>query len=163
MWLARRGWRVMAIDISAVAIARLPDRARALGLDGHITAERHDMAQSFPAGRFDVVSAHYLHAPLDLPREHVLRTAAHALSPGGPRPRPPGLERRACGRAPPGDHRTRWAHRRGLRSRPADPPDRLTPDHPSKDHHDIPTHPPPTRHPTPSHRPRREGRTARLP
>ncbi|WP_327588493.1 class I SAM-dependent methyltransferase [Nonomuraea sp. NBC_00507] len=83
LWLARRGWRVTAIDISAVAIARLADRAHSLGLDAHITAERHDLAQSFPAGRFDLVSAHYLHTSFDLPRERVLRTAAHALSPGG--------------------------------------------------------------------------------
>jgi SAM-dependent methyltransferase len=83
LWLARRGWRVTAIDISAVAIARLADRARSSGLVDRVTAKRHDLTQSFPAGRFDLVSAHYLHTPFDLPRERVLRTAAHALSPGG--------------------------------------------------------------------------------
>jgi SAM-dependent methyltransferase len=83
LWLARRGWRVMAVDISAVAIARLADRAHSLGLDDRITAERHDLAESFPAGRFDLVSAHYLHTSFELPRTRVLRTAAHALSPGG--------------------------------------------------------------------------------
>ena len=83
LWLARRGWRVTAIDISAVAIARLADRAHSSGLVDHITAERHDLTQSFPTGRFDLVSAHYLHTSFDLPRERVLRSAAHALSPGG--------------------------------------------------------------------------------
>ncbi|GAA3060211.1 class I SAM-dependent methyltransferase [Pseudonocardia yunnanensis] len=83
LWLARRGWRVTAVDISAVAIDRLADRAHSLGLADRITAERHDLAESFPAGRFDLVSAHYLQTPFELPRTRVLQTAAHALSTGG--------------------------------------------------------------------------------
>jgi SAM-dependent methyltransferase len=83
LWLARRGWRVTAADISGVAIARLTDQARDLGLGDRVTAERHDLAATFPAGRFDLVSAHYLYTPFDLPRARVLRRAAHALSPGG--------------------------------------------------------------------------------
>jgi SAM-dependent methyltransferase len=83
LWLARRGWRVTAVDISAVAIDRLADRAHSLGLADRVTAERHDLAKSFPAGRFDLVSAQYLHTSFELPRTRVLRTAAHALSPGG--------------------------------------------------------------------------------
>lgn len=83
LWLARRGWRVTAVDISAVAIARLADHAHSFGLSDRITAERHDLAESFPAGRFDLVSAHYLHTSFELPRTRLLRTAAQALSPGG--------------------------------------------------------------------------------
>ena len=70
-----------AIDISAVAIDRLADRAHSLGLSDRITAERHDLAETFPAGWFDLVSAHYLHTSFDARR--VLRTAAQALSPDG--------------------------------------------------------------------------------
>ncbi|MCR6487505.1 class I SAM-dependent methyltransferase [Amycolatopsis sp. OK19-0408] len=81
LWLARRGWRVTAADISGVAITRLQARADALGLP--VTAERHDLGATFPAGRFDLVSAHYLHTSFELPRERVLRRAAEALSPGG--------------------------------------------------------------------------------
>lgn len=83
LWLARRGWRVTAADISGVAIARLAGRAEALGLGDRVTAERHDLAETFPAGRFDFVSAHYLHTSFALPRARVLRRAAQALSPGG--------------------------------------------------------------------------------
>jgi SAM-dependent methyltransferase len=83
LWLARRGWRVTATDISAVALSGLADRARSSGLVDRIATERHDLAQTFPAGRFDLVSAHYLHTRFDLPRARVLRTAAGALSPGG--------------------------------------------------------------------------------
>ncbi|MEU0797462.1 class I SAM-dependent methyltransferase [Amycolatopsis sp. NPDC005961] len=83
LWLARRGWHVTAADISGVAIARLAARARELGLGDRVTAERHDLGATFPAGRFDLVSAHYLHTPFALPRARVLRQAAEALSPGG--------------------------------------------------------------------------------
>ncbi|HEY3466353.1 MAG TPA: class I SAM-dependent methyltransferase [Amycolatopsis sp.] len=79
LWLARKGWRVTAADISAVAVERLA--ARSLGLP--VTAERHDLRESFPDGRFDLVSACYLHTPYDLDRAAVLRAAAHALRPGG--------------------------------------------------------------------------------
>ncbi|CAL9571830.1 class I SAM-dependent methyltransferase [Streptomyces hyderabadensis] len=83
LWLARRGWRVTAVDISVVAAERLAAHARAHGLGDLVNAERHDLHTSFPAGRYDLVCAHYLHTPFDLDRTSVLRTAAHALRPGG--------------------------------------------------------------------------------
>ncbi|MFI6504103.1 class I SAM-dependent methyltransferase [Nonomuraea typhae] len=86
LWLARRGWRVTAADISAVAIERLAGLARSHGLGDRVAAERHDLRETFPArpeGGFDLVCAHYLHTPFDLDRAAVLRTAAHALRPGG--------------------------------------------------------------------------------
>ncbi|MCO1577340.1 class I SAM-dependent methyltransferase [Crossiella sp. SN42] len=83
LWLARRGWQVTAVDISAVATQRLADRAQSLGLGERLTAQSHDLRDSFPSGCFDLVSAHYLHTPFDLDRASVLRTAAHALHPGG--------------------------------------------------------------------------------
>ncbi|MEV6639304.1 class I SAM-dependent methyltransferase [Amycolatopsis sp. NPDC051371] len=83
LWLARRGWRVTAADVSGIAIARLAGLARELGLGDRVTAERRDLAETFPSGRFDLVSAHYLHTPFALPRARVLRRAAEALSPGG--------------------------------------------------------------------------------
>jgi SAM-dependent methyltransferase len=79
LWLARRGWRVTAVDISGTAVDRL--RAAAGGLD--VTAERHDLGRSFPAGAFDLVSAQYLQTPFALDRAAVLRAAAAALNPGG--------------------------------------------------------------------------------
>ncbi|RDI63531.1 class I SAM-dependent methyltransferase [Nocardia pseudobrasiliensis] len=83
VWLARRGWQVTAIDISAVALTRLTDLARAHGLDDALTTERHDLADSFPRGEFDLICAHYLHTPADLDRAAVLRRAGHALRAGG--------------------------------------------------------------------------------
>ncbi|WP_150243582.1 class I SAM-dependent methyltransferase [Nocardiopsis quinghaiensis] len=83
LWLARRGWHVTAVDVSAVAVERLAGLALSHGLGDLVAAERHDLQTSFPRGRFDLVCAHYLHTPVDLDRASVLRTAAHALRPDG--------------------------------------------------------------------------------
>ncbi|MFE0106716.1 SAM-dependent methyltransferase [Streptomyces sp. NPDC059009] len=83
LWLAGQGWRVTAVDISAVAVGRGDDRARARGLGDRVVGVRHDVHQSFPAGSFDLICAHYLHTPCDLDRTSVLRSAASALRRGG--------------------------------------------------------------------------------
>jgi SAM-dependent methyltransferase len=83
LWLARRGWHVTAVDISAVAVERLAGLARSRGLGDRVIAERHDLHESFPQGGFDLICAHYLHTPFDLDRATVLRVAAHALRLGG--------------------------------------------------------------------------------
>ncbi|MBZ6285782.1 class I SAM-dependent methyltransferase [Streptomyces olivaceus] len=83
LWLARRGWRVTAVDISGVAAERLTGHARAHGLGDLVDARRHDLGVSFPEGLFDLVTAHYFHTPFEMDRSAVLRTAAQALRPGG--------------------------------------------------------------------------------
>ncbi|TCP41220.1 methyltransferase family protein [Tamaricihabitans halophyticus] len=83
IWLASRGWMVTAIDISATAVQRLDYLANVRGLDDRITATVHDLQTSFPSGMFDLVNAHYLRTPFALDRAQLLRTAAHALVPGG--------------------------------------------------------------------------------
>jgi SAM-dependent methyltransferase len=82
-WLAGQGWHVTAVDISAVAVERLTALARSHSLGERVTAARHDLQASFPPGVFDLVCAHYLHTPFGLDRSTVLRSAAHALRPGG--------------------------------------------------------------------------------
>ncbi|MFI7677328.1 class I SAM-dependent methyltransferase [Actinophytocola sp. NPDC049390] len=81
LWLAGRGWRVTAVDISANAVRRLAETAGARGLP--VTAARVDLGTDFPDGTFDLVSAQYFHTPFALARAEVLRSAAHALRPGG--------------------------------------------------------------------------------
>lgn len=85
IWLARQGWRVTAVDISGVALARAERHAATAdaGVADRIDWQRHDLAVSFPAGTFDLVSAQFLHSPGDMPRERILRTAAAAVAPGG--------------------------------------------------------------------------------
>ena len=60
IWLARQGWRVRAVDISATALQRVTARAIAAGVADRIECGRHDLAHTFPAGSFDLVSAQYL-------------------------------------------------------------------------------------------------------
>ncbi|MFD7666811.1 class I SAM-dependent methyltransferase [Streptomyces sp. NPDC059788] len=83
LWLAGQGWHVTATDISAVAVERLATLAHSHGLGDRVLAVRHDLHESFPPGAFDLVCAHYLHTPFTLDRSAVLRSAAHALRPGG--------------------------------------------------------------------------------
>ncbi|MFJ8856374.1 class I SAM-dependent methyltransferase [Streptomyces sp. NPDC102437] len=83
LWLARLGWHVTAVDISAVAVEQLAALARSHDLGDRVTTVRHDLHKSFPPGGFDLACAHYLHTPFDLDRATVLRSAADALRPGG--------------------------------------------------------------------------------
>ncbi|PJN38041.1 SAM-dependent methyltransferase [Streptomyces sp. CB02959] len=83
LWLAGQGWHVTAVDISAVAVERLAALARSHDLGDHVVTVRHDVHKSFPPRRFDLICAHYLHTPFALDRSTVLRSAAHALRPGG--------------------------------------------------------------------------------
>mgnify|MGYP001279531064 CR=1 FL=1 len=85
VWLAEQGWQVTAVDISATALRRAAGRAADAGLAGRIDWQRHDLARSFPAGRFDLVSAQYLHSPVAPADERasILRRAAEAVAPGG--------------------------------------------------------------------------------
>ncbi|RSN55524.1 SAM-dependent methyltransferase [Amycolatopsis sp. WAC 04182] len=77
VWLAARGWRVTAVDISGAAVRSLRARGEP------ITALRVDLAEDFPDGTFDLVSAQYFHTPFELDRARVLRTAAGSVNPGG--------------------------------------------------------------------------------
>ncbi|QBI54341.1 SAM-dependent methyltransferase [Streptomonospora litoralis] len=83
VWLARRGWRVTAVDISEVALQRARDGAARSGVADRVDTRRHDLAESFPQGSFDLVSACFLHSREDMPRERILRTAASRVAPGG--------------------------------------------------------------------------------
>lgn len=83
VWLARRGWRVTAVDISTTAVERVRAHSRDLGLGDRVTTEQHDLARSFPDGTFDLVSAQYFHTPFPRARARILRTAAQTLRPGG--------------------------------------------------------------------------------
>ncbi|MFG1694918.1 FAD-dependent oxidoreductase [Nonomuraea sp. NPDC049309] len=83
VWLAGRGWRVTAADVSGVALRRAAELAERAGVSDRIDWQRHDLGQSFPEGTYDLVTACYLHSPQDLPREKILRAAAAAVAPGG--------------------------------------------------------------------------------
>ncbi|MEU7552116.1 methyltransferase domain-containing protein [Streptomyces sp. NPDC044571] len=83
VWLARQGWRVTGTDISGVALERAAAHAAEAGVADRVDWQRHDLAESFPAGEFDLVSACFLHTYGEFPRDRILRTAAAAVAPGG--------------------------------------------------------------------------------
>lgn len=83
VWLAERGWRVTAVDVSETAIGRAAAAAEARGISDRIVFERRDLSDGFPEGSFDVVSAQFLHSTVRLERPTVLRKAARAVAPGG--------------------------------------------------------------------------------
>ncbi|MEO3778729.1 class I SAM-dependent methyltransferase [Micromonospora sp. B11E3] len=81
VWLAGRGWRVTAVDFSAVAVRRGRDLARERGVD--IDWQVADVITYRPeADAFDLVLVAYLHLPQP-DRATVLRQAAAAVRPGG--------------------------------------------------------------------------------
>ena len=83
IWLARQGWRVTAVDVSATALGRATADAATAGVADGIDFRQYDLAVTFPSGVFDLVSAQYLHSPIKFPRVHVLQEAASAVKPGG--------------------------------------------------------------------------------
>jgi SAM-dependent methyltransferase len=83
VWLAERGWQVTAIDVSRTALDRGARRAAAAGVADRIVWQHHDLASSFPTGTYDLVTALYLHSPIALERDPILRAAAAAVAAGG--------------------------------------------------------------------------------
>lgn len=83
IWLALRGWQVTAVDVSRIALERGAAAAKDSGVDALIGWQLHDLAQTFPTGVYNLVSVQYLHAPIELPRDEILRRAASVVGPGG--------------------------------------------------------------------------------
>jgi SAM-dependent methyltransferase len=83
VWLAERGWRVTATDISTVALERGAVHAAERGVADRITWQVVDVLTWRPhAATFDLVSAQYIHLPPpDLESLH--RRLADAVRPGG--------------------------------------------------------------------------------
>lgn len=83
IWLARQGWRVLGVDISATAVTRARGAALEAGVDGLATFEAHDLSTWEPAGEIDLVTASFFHSREELPRTEILRRAAAHVAPGG--------------------------------------------------------------------------------
>lgn len=84
LWLAARGWQVVAVDVSGTALARARETAEAAGRDvaDRIEWVRADLTGWAPGERrFDLVTSHYVHVPgaaADL-----FRRLASWVAPGG--------------------------------------------------------------------------------
>ena len=81
IWLASKGWRVTAVDVSRTALERCARAAAQAGVE--VEWQWHDLALTFPAGVFDLVNVQYLHSSLDLPEEKIHSAIAAAVAPGG--------------------------------------------------------------------------------
>lgn len=84
-WLAGRGWKVTALDISSVALERGRAHAAELGAEiaGRITWLHADVTGWEPPARaFDLVSIHFLHLP-SAERTPLYLRLAGAVAPGG--------------------------------------------------------------------------------
>ena len=83
LWLAARGWRVTALEISPTALARGAAKADSAGLTDRINWVEQDLAEWHPNETYDLVSAQFLHSPVELPRDEILRRASTAVAPRG--------------------------------------------------------------------------------
>ena len=85
IWLAVRGWQVVAVDFAAAALERGAEHARAAGAHAadRVGWRRHDLRTWEPApGAFDLVTAHFVHATSPQ-REEMLARWAAGVAPGG--------------------------------------------------------------------------------
>lgn len=85
IWLAARGWRVTAIDLSTVALNRGAGHAERAGAEvaARIDWVHCDVTALAPGPeRYDLVPAHYLHL-LPAPRRAMVDRLAAAVAPGG--------------------------------------------------------------------------------
>ncbi|HET9422217.1 MAG TPA: class I SAM-dependent methyltransferase [Nocardioides sp.] len=83
VWLAGRGWRVTALDVSEVALARVREHARDAGVAEGVETLHHDLMAGGPApGRYDLVSAFFFQVP-EATFEGFYRGLADLVEPGG--------------------------------------------------------------------------------
>jgi thioredoxin reductase/SAM-dependent methyltransferase len=85
VWLAERGWRVTAVDLSATALERAAAHAAAAGAEvaARVTWVEADLRAEPPeAASYDLVTAHFMHLPGAARAELFARLAA-AVTPGG--------------------------------------------------------------------------------
>ncbi|HMQ38726.1 MAG TPA: FAD-dependent oxidoreductase [Micropruina sp.] len=84
LWLAQQGWEVTAIDISPTAIRRATEAARAVGVPPErVRFVAADLAEWSDGQTYDLVTAGFLHSPVELDRTAALRRAAGRVRPGG--------------------------------------------------------------------------------
>ena len=84
IWLAEQGWRVTAVDISTTALSRAQQEwERRDGEADRITWVTADLATWQPEQSYGLVSACFLHSPVEFPRTEALRRFAAAVAPSG--------------------------------------------------------------------------------
>jgi SAM-dependent methyltransferase len=83
LWLAERGWDVLGVDVSRVALDRAASRAHRTGLAARTAWEHRDLlVWAPPAETYDLVSVAFLHLATD-ERRQVYAGLAGAVAQGG--------------------------------------------------------------------------------
>ena len=85
IWLAKQGWRVTAVDVSEVALAKVAEHAEHEGVADRLKLGLYDaLDDPRPAGRhrFDLVTVSFLHVPVE-DFAPIYRGIADAVAPGG--------------------------------------------------------------------------------
>lgn len=85
IWLAEQGWRVTAVDVSQVALAKVATHAEERGVADRLRIGFYDaLVDPRPAGRhtFDLVTVSFLHVPVE-DFAAIYRGIAEAVAPGG--------------------------------------------------------------------------------
>ena len=83
VWLATKGWRVTAIDVSQVALDRVVAHASEAGVADRVTVLRHDLMSGAPLpGDYDLVSMQFMHPPPEL-FDDIHHRAGAVVRPGG--------------------------------------------------------------------------------
>ena len=83
IWLAERGWSVVAVDVSGTALERARAEAQSRSVSDRIDTRQIDLEDGLPDGAFDLVSAQFLHSTVPMDRPAILRAAAAVVAPGG--------------------------------------------------------------------------------
>ena len=81
IWLASRGWRVTAADISAEAIARAAARAAPDDVPQAVHWLQADLTVWAPGAQFDLVTTHYAHP--SMPQPAFYQRLSGWVAPGG--------------------------------------------------------------------------------
>ncbi len=82
IWLAERGWRVTASDISRRALERIASESDSRSLDVECLDADANAPAPFPAQAFDLVTAHYASIPRT-PDDRAVENILGAVAPGG--------------------------------------------------------------------------------
>lgn len=83
VWLARRGWAALGVDVSETVLGYARANAERSGVEDRARFERHDLSRTFPDATFDLVTSFFMHSPAGLPRYEALARGAGAVGRGG--------------------------------------------------------------------------------
>jgi SAM-dependent methyltransferase len=83
IWLAESGWTATGVDVSEVALAEAATRAVRAHVNARVRWVHADLRHWSTSETFDLVTAFYLHMPLDFDATPLLARAASAVRPAG--------------------------------------------------------------------------------